>query len=599
MPKITFLLTFLFLTTIGFSQNSKALDSLITIVKTSKNDSVIMATYNKLRRATYYSDAKASKNYTQKYLKYAQKRSDSAQIILAHFYLGNANVMSGNYEEALNKYLISANYYQQKKDSNRYASVLNSLGAVHEKTNNDSLSLHYYKLARKVGKSIKDYKRSGIASINISNIYNSKNDLKNALFYSEDSVKDLKTRPSYQSFLTLAEINLASVYNNTNNYKKANKLYDKLLKKIDSTKDMYSYAGILLGKGTALFRQGKTKKAKPFVEQAYQKFKTNNFTDEKFQMMPELIRIYKDLGNYKKSVALYDEYTVLKDSILTNKQDKNIANAIQKYETDKKDAQLKVLTLENEKTAQQKQMYLYLALAGLLIAGLIGYFLRKNRKTTKILASNNIQLNKALSDNEVLLKETHHRVKNSLQMISSLLYLQSENIEDEKAAASVKDGQIRVKSMALIHQKLYQKDNLTGVEVSDYINDLAESIFQSHNIDNDAIELKIDVEKMILDIDTITPIGIIINELIVNALKHAFDKTIKKPKITISLYKKEDYLCLNVSDNGKGFEKTKNNKKSFGMKLIKSLSRKLKAELNISHNNGTLVALKIKRFTIK
>ncbi len=599
MYKISFLFSILLITSIGFSQKNKVIDSLLNIATTNTNDSIVMATYNKLRRATYYSDAKASKNYTQKYLEYAQKRNDSAQIILAHFYLGNANVMSGNYEDALKKYLISANYYEKKKDFNRYASVLNSLGAVHEKTKNDSLSLHYYKLARKTGKSIKDYKRSGIASINISNIYNNKKNFKNALFFSEDSVEDLKTHPSYQSFLTLAEINLASVYNNTNAYAKANKLYDKLLKKIDSTKDMYSYAGILLGKGTALFQQGYTKKAKPFVEQAYQKFKNNNFTDEQFQMIPQLIDIYKNLHKYKKAVSLYDTYTSLNDSILSHKQDKNVAEAVQKYETDKKDAQLKVLSLENEKTTQQKKMFLYLALAGLLIAGVIGYFLRKNRKTTKILAFKNTQLNKALKDNEVLLKETHHRVKNSLQMISSLLYLQSENIEDEKAASSVKDGQIRVKSMALIHQKLYQKDNLTGVEVSDYINDLAVSIFQSHNVNNEDIELKINSDKMILDIDTITPIGIIINELIVNILKHAFDKTIKNPKISISLTKKQNTLELKVADNGKGIDLTKRRKKSFGMKLIKSLSRKLKADLEISNKNGTLVKLSIKRFSIK
>ncbi len=583
----------------SFSQNDSKIDSLIQIIKTSKNDSLVMKTYNKLRRVTYYSDAEASKNYTEKYLEFAEKRKDSHNIILAHFYLGNANVMSGNYEKALNKYLIAANYYEYKKDFNRYASVLNSLGAVHEKTKNDSLSLHYYKLARKTGKSIKDYKRSGIASINISNIYNNKNDFKNALLFSEDAVEDLKKDPSYQSFLTLAEINLASVYNNTNDYKKANKLYDKLLKQIDSTKDMYSYAGILLGKGTALFRQGLTKKAKPFVEQAYQKFKNNNFTDEQFQIMPDLINIYKDLHNYKKAVSLYDTYTTLNDSILSLKQDENIADAIQKYESEKKDAKLKVLTLEAEKNEQQQLFYFYLSSTGLLITGLISFLLYKKRKNNKVLASKNILINKALKENEVLLKETHHRVKNSLQMISSLLYLQSENIEDEKAALSVKDGQIRVKSMALIHQKLYQKDNLTGVEVSDYINDLAKSIFQSHNISNNDIQLNIDVDKMVLDIDTITPIGIIINELIVNILKHAFVEGDKNSQISISLHKKDNVLELKVADNGKGIDLKQKKEKSFGMKLIKSLSRKLKADLTIENKSGTLVTLIIKRFTIK
>ncbi len=598
MNKFFFLLILL-LSLFCFSQNNTKIDSLIQITKTSKNDSIIMHTYNKLRRATYFSNAKTSEKYTKKYLEYAEKIKDSHNIVLAHFYLGNANVRSGNYEKALNKYLIAANYYERKKDSNRYSSVLNSLGAVHEKTKNDSLSLHYYKLARKMGKSIKNFKRSGIASTNIGNIYNNMGEFKKALYFSEDSVKDLKKHDSYQSFLTLAEINLASIYNNSNNYKKANILYNKLLKTIDSTKDLYSYAGILSGKGIALSRQGAVKRAKPFLENACQKFKANHFTDEYFQMIPELISVHKKLNNTDKVIDLYEEYITLKDSILNKEQDKNIANAIQKYETEKKDAQLKVLTLETEKNEQQKKFYFYLSLSGLLIIGLISFFLYKNNKTTKILASKNLQLNKALSDNETLLKETHHRVKNSLQMISSLLYLQSENIEDEKAASSVKDGQIRVKSMALIHQKLYQKDNLTGVEVSDYINDLAKSVFQSHNVHKDTIELKIDVDKMILDIDTITPIGIIINELIVNALKHAFTENNKNPTISISLHKEEDKLVLKVQDNGKGFKVTTKKEKSFGMKLIKSLSRKLKADFSIESKDGTLITLIIKRFIIK
>jgi len=480
--KIMFLLL-VFITTLSYGQNKVVLDSLLQVVKINKNDSLVMNAYNKLRRATYYSDAKASKNYTKKYLEYAQKRKDSHNIILAQFYLGNANIISGNYNKALNKYLLAANYYERKKDSNKLSSVLNSLGAVHEKIKNDSLSLHYYKLARKIAKSRKDYRRSGIASINIGNIYNKIDSLKIAIFFLKDAVNDLTiyNNDKYKSTLILSKINLASVYTKNNNIDKATILYKELLKTIDTINDIYSYAGTLFGKSNVLFKQGKIKQALPFAEKAYQKFKKINYIDNQFQMIPKLIIINKKLNNNSKVIDLYEKYTILKDSILNIKQDKNIANAIQKYESEKKDAQLKVLTLEAEKTEQQRRLYLYLALAGLLITGLIGYFLYKNKKSNTLLESKNIQLNKALTDNEVLLKETHHRVKNSLQMISSLLYLQSENMQDEKAAASVKDGQIRVKSMALIHQKLYQKDNLTGVEVSDYINDLAKSIFQSHN----------------------------------------------------------------------------------------------------------------------
>lgn len=597
--KKSLLLLIIFVSTLSFSQNKQVIDSLEQIIKTVKNDSIIMRTHNKLRRLTYYSDAKSSKKHTEKYLEYAEKRKDSHNIILAHFYLGNANVVSGDYNKALDKFLIAANYYEQKKDSNKLGSVLNSLGAVHEKINNDSLSLYYYNLAKNIAKSRKDFRRSGIAGINIGNIYNDQGDINKAIEYLEEAMEDLKKDESFKPLLNLAQINLASAYYNADKFDKANNLYETALKGIDTINDVYNYAGILLGKSNLLFKQNKIKEAMLFGERAYQKFKANNFIDEQFQMTPELISIYKNLNKPKRVIDLYEEYTILKDSILTEKQDKNIANAIQKYESEKKDAQLKVLTLEAEKTEQQKMFFLYLALAGLLIAILIGYFLYKNNKSNKILATKNKTINKALSDNEILLKETHHRVKNSLQMISSLLYLQSENIEDEKAAASVKDGQIRVKSMALIHQKLYQKDNLTGIEVSDYINDLALSIFQSHHINNNQIKLNIDVEKMILDIDTITPLGIIINELIVNILKHAFTDNIKNPQINISLHKKDERLKLKISDNGKGIDFKNKKEKSFGLKLINSLSRKLKADLQITNNNGTLVELNIKRFTIK
>jgi two-component sensor histidine kinase len=593
------LLLLIFASTLSYSQNKSLIDSLEQVIKTVKNDSIIMRTHNKLRRLTYYSDAKSSKKHTEKYLEYAEKRKDSHNIILAHFYLGNANVVSGDYNKALDKFLIAANYYEQKKDSNKLGSVLNSLGAVHEKISNDSLSLYYYNIAKNIAKSRKDFRRSGIAGINIGNIYNDQGNNKKAIQYLEEAMDDLKKDESFKPFLNLAQINLASAYYNANKFNKANALYEKALKGIDTINDIYNHAGILLGKSNLLFRQHKIENAMHYGEQAYQKFKENNFIDEQFQMTPELIAIYKKLNKTDRVIDLYEEYTILKDSILNEKQDKNIANAIQKYESEKKDAQLKVLTLEGEKTEQQKMFFLYLALSGLLITLLTGYFLYKNNKSNKILASKNEIIKKALNDNEILLKETHHRVKNSLQMISSLLYLQSENIEDKKAAASVKDGQIRVKSMALIHQKLYQKDNLTGIEASDYINDLALSIFQSHHINNDQIKLNINVEKMVLDIDTITPLGIIINELIVNILKHAFTENTKNPQINISLHKQGPVLVLKILDNGKGIDLKKKKEKSFGLKLINSLSRKLKADLQITNNNGTLIQLNIKRFIIK
>jgi two-component sensor histidine kinase len=579
-------------------QNPSEIDSLTIVVKTSKNDSLVMDAYNKLRRATYYSDAEASKGYTQKYLEYAQKRKDSHNIVLAHFFLGNANVLSGNYDKALNGYLIAANYYEQKKDSARLTSVLNSMGAVHEKTKNDSLSLYYYNQARTLGKSLKDYRRSGIASVNIGNILNNQGNVDKAIVYLEDAVKDLETNESFQSFLILAKLNLASALGKKKRYTEALQLYNFVLQNLDTVNDIYNHGNVLRGKSNILLLQGNANAALPFAQKAYKKFTENNFADERFQMMPDLIDIYKATGRNLDAVTTYEEYIVVKDSLLSAEQDKNIADAIQKYETEKKDAQLKVLTLEGEKAEQQKRLYLFLAFGGILIAGLIGFFLYKNRKKNKLLAKQKKLLEATIDEKNVLLKETHHRVKNSFQIVSSLLYLQSENIEDKEAKLAMKEAQNRVRSMVLIHQKLYSKDQLVGINTKEYFTDLTHDIFESHQFEENSIKYTLEVEDMVLDIETITPLGLILNELITNVLKHAFHPVNEKSMMEIRFKKLGEILQLQVEDNGVGMP-LEIKESSFGIQLIKALAKKLKATLYFQSANstGTIAILEMHRFT--
>lgn len=314
-------------------------------------------------------------------------------------------------------------------------------------------------------------------------------------------------------------------------------------------------------------------------------------------MMPDLIDIYKATGRNLEAVAMYEEYITAKDSLLSAEQDKNIADAIQKYETEKKDAQLKVLTLESEKAEQQKQLYLFLAFGGILIAGLIGFFLYKNSKKNTLLAKQKKLLEATVDEKNVLLKETHHRVKNSFQIVSSLLYLQSENIEDKEAKLAMKVAQNRVRSMVLIHQKLYSKDQLVGINTKEYFTDLTHDIFESHQFEGNAIEYSLEVESLVLDIETITPLGLILNELITNVLKHAFKPVNEKSGMHIRLKKIGETLQLQVEDNGVGMP-SEIKESSFGLQLIKSLSKKLKATLSFQStpSKGTLAILDMHRF---
>ena len=210
--------------------------------------------------------------------------------------------------------------------------------------------------------------------------------------------------------------------------------------------------------------------------------------------------------------------------------------------------------LELEAKEKQSKLYSYVAALGLLLALVLGFFFYRNRKQSLKLAKQKALLEATVDEKNVLLKETHHRVKNSFQIVSSLLYLQSQNVEDKEAKIAIKEAENRVRSMVLIHQRLYNKDELIGINTKDYFNDLVGDIFESHQFKSDPVSFQLEVEPLVLDIETITPVGLILNELIINTLKHAFDEVTTKSKIHISFNKQQDHLVLKVIDNGKGFE---------------------------------------------
>ena len=191
------------------------------------------------------------------------------------------------------------------------------------------------------------------------------------------------------------------------------------------------------------------------------------------------------------------------------------------------------------------------------MAGLVGFFLYKNNKKNRLLAKQKALLEATVDEKNVLLKETHHRVKNSFQIVSSLLYLQSENIEDKEAQLAMKEAQNRVRSMVLIHQKLYNKDQLVGINTEEYFSDLTRDIFESHQAEGNEIEYILDVDSLVLDIETITPLGLILNELITNVIKHAFTPNSTEKKLHIYLTKEnESLLLLKVIDTGTGMPET-------------------------------------------
>lgn len=222
-----------------------------------------------------------------------------------------------------------------------------------------------------------------------------------------------------------------------------------------------------------------------------------------------------------------------------------------------------------------------------------------------------IILKKSLKEKEILLKEIHHRIKNNMQIISSLLGLQSMYVKEKDGISILKESQDRVKSMALVHEKLYGSYDFTKINIKEYIKDLSLHLFNS--FDASYIKLEINGEDLFLDLDTAIPYGLIINELITNSIKYAFPlkpdynsnneylnqskcifennecKTNDECRIKIELFSDEKQITLKVTDNGIGISEDRNleNDGTLGFLIIKTLVNQIGGKINVFKNNGT------------
>ena len=199
------------------------------------------------------------------------------------------------------------------------------------------------------------------------------------------------------------------------------------------------------------------------------------------------------------------------------------------------------------------------------------------------------QLKKALKEKELLLQEIHHRVKNNLQIVSSLLSIQSRRVQDEQALHAFKESQSRIQSMALIHETLCRSEDFSKIDFAEYVRELAHHLLVSYGINSQAIQLEMDLKDVRLGVDTAVPCGLLITELISNSLTHAFPSR-RKGKVQVRLHPTENNRFeLTISDNGIGFPREVDfrSARSIGLQLVNKLAEQLQATIEIHTNDGT------------
>jgi len=321
---------------------------------------------------------------------------------------------------------------------------------------------------------------------------------------------------------------------------------------------------------------------------------TENFGDAFFlhQVYRELGKAYAATGDFRQSYTSFLTYDRLKDSVFTAESDQRVAKLQTELEVAQKESTIKG---QQQFIAQQRRLqWITLGAAGLLIfflAALYRNYKSKQRINATLgnfntaLELKNNQLDKRNAENELLMKEIHHRVKNNLEVVSSLLALQSAQIDDPSTKDAMLESQNRVQSIGIVHQKLYQGTQLGVIEMKDYFTNLGESILEAFGAEN-RVTITCDMDPVDVDIDTAVPIGLIVNELLTNILKYAFKEGVNG-KVNIKLEKRPDsHLFLHVADNGVG--KSGNIQGTgFGSQLVDLLTRQLNGTRREEVKDGT------------
>jgi two-component system, sensor histidine kinase PdtaS len=416
--------------------------------------------------------------------------------------------------------------------------------------------------------------------------------LDSAVFYANECLSYFEPQGLTQE-VGITYGTLGNVEFEKKNYEQAIAYFKKALEKFDK-KESQDYAGFLFNIGFAYNKLGNRKVAMDYLERSLVIRKKLNIAVDLRESYQGLAEAYQRIGDYKNAFENLTLFQAYSDTVFNETKNKQLAEIETLYETEKKDKAISDLEQEKELQnlrADKQQAQIYLGAAGLVILlGVSGLFYRQatlRKKHNQELEIKNTEIAKQNAERELLLKEIHHRVKNNLQIISSLLSMQTRGLKDEKMKDAMKESQSRVKTMALIHEKLYQYENLSKINMQEYIQQLSDFLTQTYRSDKD-IKITIDAADVNLDMDMAVPLGLITNELLSNSLKYAFENQ-DRGEITISFSQKvPGSYALLIKDSGKGLDENLDieNAKSLGLKLVKTLTRQINGQLKIVAQPG-------------
>ena len=502
----------------------------------------------------------------------------------------------GDIENALKYYFKSLEIREEIGYKKGIAVCLNNIGDLYFQQGEYDLALNSMNRALDIRREINDVRGEAISLNNIGYVYVKQGKLEEGEENYKAAIKILTELEEKDAMVTMVK-NIGKLQEEQGKFIEAEQNFLKSLAISSSTQAKPDISNAMISLSRFYFRQNQLNKAKSYAQQSLKMAKEAQDPYAIRSANETLHRLAKKNGNFAAALNYYEEYITLRDSLNNNETEKTMLKQKAEFEQQQQEKEIVLLKKDKELLAKEntiKEVQLnrnktltILSLVLLALSLVLIFFVLKSNRRKRIINGLLREQNEVKSN---IIKEIHHRVKNNLQVVNSLLRRQAKDIEDEKVVELFKTAQSRVVSMAILHEKMYNTDQLNQVDAKEHIEQLVDDIVKAYKINID-IDTIYDMAPLPLKMQTLVPLGLIINELITNSLKYAFSGT-DKGAIYVSLKKEDDKTELIIGDDGVGIEEHENLASDrMGTRIVQTFVRQLEGTIELLDRPGTFFKL--------
>lgn len=523
-------------------------------------------------------------------------RRFNLQLPLAYLYMNKANNLSelARYDEALEYHIMSADIKEKMKDDKGLLQSYNNMGNLYNLLNKTEDAVALYRKSLQLAEKLNQTSSLALNYSNLAIAFEKIGRTDSVAYFYQQSISYFE-QTGEKPGLALACHNYGNFLLNRDQLTQAGRMLDKALTlrtEIGAPSAMASTMRVL---GKLEMKKTNWDKAEKLLNDALRLTENDN-NQLKFDILQTLSELYKLKGDYEKALFYKDNSARLKDTLLTESKLVRVEQLQKSYEISLKENQLLIEKQENEihrLTAERQKTNLFrisLLAVILLVTAMVMIlaYIFKVRHARELLERKR--------EIEMLIKEIHHRTRNNLQIVSGLLSMHSRQSEDKTSKIAIDESRTRIESIAMIHQRLYDNEHLTKIDMNDYIGSLATLLDQSFGVEGN-ITTKVNLADPMFDVDYAIPVGLMVNELVTNAFKYAATNDPAQLSINIELNSAADgKIHLIVADNGTKAPKENgpDTKSSFGLNLVNTLVKQLKGSIDRTYQNGTVYRIKFR-----